>query len=349
MSKISSSLRNLRDRIRASVSVKTRNVLFFIALFLVILLAIVIRLSPIIEGNLLIKAFDPWIQYYNANYLSTHSLFEYFNWHDFKSWFPEGFDRGTLRPGLTFTVVIIYYIINSFGIPVSLYNVCFFFPAVMGGASVYAAYLLGKEALDRKCGLFAAFFLALNTGFMQRTTAGFFDNETIGVFATLMCFYFFLKTVRTGKFVHAVLGGLFLGYLSLSWGGYNFVYLILPIVCGILILTKKYTANVLLAYAGVEGVGLIIFGLYDNFHFEQFFSSFEIFGVFLFTIILIIFHLIYTKKSDFPRFYNGLINFIKWGFIPTIIIVAVIIWVAPDLIPFGLSKRLESVLSPLVR
>ena len=349
MSKISSSLRNLRDRIRASVSVKTRNVLFFLALFLIIILAIVIRITPIIEGNLLIKAFDPWIQYYNADYLSTHSLFEYFHWHDFKSWFPEGYARGDLRPGLTFTVVVIYYIINSFGIPVSLYNICFFFPAFMGGASVYAAYLLGKEALDRKCGLFAAFFLALNTGFMQRTTAGFFDNETIGVFATLMCFYFFLKTVRTGKFVHAVLGGVFLGYLSLSWGGYNFVYLILPIVCGILILTKKYNSNVLLAYAGIEGIGLIVFGLYKNFHFENFFSSLEIIGVFLFTMILILFHLIYTKKSDFPRFYNGLINFIKWGFIPTIIIVAVIIWVAPDIIPFGLSKRLESVMSPLVR
>ncbi|NHJ24126.1 MAG: hypothetical protein EAX89_06100, partial [Candidatus Lokiarchaeota archaeon] len=245
MSKIYSSLRDLRDRIRASITVKTKNVLFFTALFLVIFLAIVIRISPIIEGNLLIKAFDPWIQYYNAEYLSTHTIFEYFNWHDIKSWFPEGYTRGGLRPGLTFTVVIIYYIINSFGIPVSLYSICFFFPAFMGGASVYAAYLVGKEALDRKCGLFAAFFLALNTGFMQRTTAGFFDNETIGVFATLMTFYFFLKTLRTGKITHSVLGGVFLGYLSLSWGGFNFVYLILPLVCVILIIGKKYNPNIM--------------------------------------------------------------------------------------------------------
>ena len=172
---------------------KTQNILFFLALFLVVTLAIVIRLSPIVEGNYLIKAFDPWIQYYNAEYLSTHSVFEYFNWHDIKSWFPEGYDRGSLRPGLTFTVVIIYQLINSIGIPISLYDVCFFFPAFMGGASVFAAYLLGKEVLDKKCGLFAAFFLAFNTGFMQRTTAGFFDNETIGVFATLMTFYFFVN------------------------------------------------------------------------------------------------------------------------------------------------------------
>ncbi|MBY9009431.1 MAG: glycosyltransferase family 39 protein, partial [Candidatus Lokiarchaeota archaeon] len=245
MSFIYSSLKNLKDRARASVTIKTFNIVFFLALFLVIVLAIVIRLTPIINGNYLIKAFDPWIQYYNAEYLSTNSVFEYFNWLDIKSWFPEGVNRGALRPGLTFTVVGIYQIVNSIGIPISLYDICYFFPAIMGGASVYAIYLVGKEALDRRCGLVAAFFLAFNPGFMQRTTAGFFDNETIGVFATLMTFYFFIKTVRTGKIYHSILGGIFSGYLALSWGGYNFVFLILPIVCFIMILLKKYDSNLL--------------------------------------------------------------------------------------------------------
>ena len=176
MSSIYSSLKNLRDRARASITIKTFNVVFFLALFLVVFLAILIRLTPVVSGNYLIKAFDPWIQYYNAEYLSTHSVFEYFNWHDLKSWFPEGVNRGSLRPGLTFTVVAIYQAINFIGIPISLYDICFFFPAIMGGASVYAIYLVGKEALDRRCGLIAAFFLAFNPGFMQRTTAGFFDN-----------------------------------------------------------------------------------------------------------------------------------------------------------------------------
>ena len=158
MSNIFSSLKNLKDRARVSVTIKSYNIVFFLALFLVVVLAIFIRLSPIASGNYLIKAFDPWIQYYNAEYLSTHSIFEYFNWHDLKSWFPDGVNRGALRPGLTFTVVGIYQIVNLIGIPISLYDICFFFPAFMGGASVYAIYLVGKEALDRRCGLVAAFF-----------------------------------------------------------------------------------------------------------------------------------------------------------------------------------------------
>jgi dolichyl-diphosphooligosaccharide--protein glycosyltransferase len=349
MSKIVSSIKNLRDRTRASVSIKSRNILFFAALFLVVILAIVIRLSPVVINNHLIKAFDPWMQYYNANYLSTHSVFDYFNWHDFKSWFPEGYQRGNLRPGLTFTVVLIYQVINGVGIPISLYDICFYFPAFMGGLSVLAAYLVGKEALDRKCGLIAAFFMAFNTGFMQRTTAGFFDNETIGVFATLMTFYFFLRAIRTGRVVDSVLGGFFLGYLTLSWGGYYFVFYLLPIVVGILILTKKYNTNVLIAYTGVVGTALLIFSFYFGFQYDELFSSLNIGGIYIFLILLLMYHLIYSKKETIPRLYNGLINFLKWGLIPVVIVLAMIIWINPRLIPFGFGGRILSILSPFLR
>ncbi len=349
MVKISASLRNFRDRIRTSISIKTSNVLLFFALFLVVTLAIIIRLSPLIRGIYLIKAFDPWIQYYNAEYLSEHTAYEYINWVDFKSWFPEGFYRGGLRPGLTFTVVAIYQIFDFLGLPVSLYDICFFFPAFMGGLTVLVIYFLGKEILNRATGLFAAFFLAFNPGFLQRTTAGFFDNETIGVFATLMVFLFFLKAVKTGSFVHSILGGMFLGYLSLSWGGYQFVFLIIPIICIILILSDKYNENLLISYAGVQGVGLLIFSLFSTFAYSSLFSSLEIGGIFLFTIILIIFHIIHTKKKDHPNFYNNLINIIKWGFIPGVLIFAIIIWVAPGLLPFGFGSRFLTILSPLLR
>ena len=140
MIKIGASLRNLRDRIRASVNVKPDNILFFMALSLVVIVAIMIRLTPILRGPLLIKAFDPWIQYYNAKYISEHSLYEYFHWRDKKSWYPEGKNRPELRPGLPFTAVIIYKTLTFFGVPVTLYEVCYFFPAFMGGLTVLAAY-----------------------------------------------------------------------------------------------------------------------------------------------------------------------------------------------------------------
>lgn len=349
MSRIANSLRNFRDRMRAGLTVKSQNVLLFLALLLLVAIAIAIRLSPIIVDNYLIKAFDPWIQYYNAEYLANHTIYEYFNWRDFKSWFPEGFNRAGLRPGLTFTVVAIYNFFKMLGIPISLYDVCFYFPAFMGGATVFASYLLGKEVLDKKCGLLFAFFMAFNVGFMQRTAAGFFDNETIGVFGTLMTLYFFLKTIRTGKVSHSIIGGIFLGYLALSWGGYNYIFYLLPMIVGIIILIGKYNARVLISYSGVIGTGILVFSLYIRFNYSKLFSSLDIGGVFFFTILLIFFHLIYSKKETNPNFYRKILNIIKWGVIPAVVIVAVIIWINPDLIPLGLGNRLQSVLSPLLR
>ncbi|MFX1366950.1 MAG: STT3 domain-containing protein [Promethearchaeota archaeon] len=349
MVKISTSLRNFRDRVRTSISVKASNILFFLALFLLVTLAILIRLSPLIRGITVIKAFDPWIQWYNAEYLNEHTLYEYFNWVDYKSWYPQGYYRGGLRPGLTFTVVGIYKIFNFLGLPVSLYDICFYFPAFMGGITILVTYFLGKEVLNRATGLLAAFFLAFNPGYLQRTTAGFFDNETIGVFATLMTFLFFLKAVKGGKFSHSVIGGVFLGYLSLSWGGYQFVFLIIPILCAILILINKYNENVLIAYAGVQGTGLFIFSLYSRFNYDTLFSDLDIGGIFFVTIILIIFHIIYTKKTEHPKLYNNLINIVKWGFIPVALILAMVIWISPQILPFSFGSRFMTILNPSFR
>ncbi|KKK43251.1 MAG: Oligosaccharyl transferase STT3 subunit [Candidatus Lokiarchaeum sp. GC14_75] len=349
MVKIFASLRNFNDRIRTSVSIKTRNILFFIAIFLVVVLAVMLRITPILRGPRLIKAFDPWIQWYNAEYLSEHSIFEYFKWRDYKSWYPQGFNRANLRPGLTFTVVAIHKFLTFIGLNISLYDICFFFPAFMGGLTVLVIYFLGKEVLDRGTGLVAAFFLAFNPGFAQRTMAGFFDNETIGVFATLLAFLFLLKAMRTGKILHGLIGGLALGYLSLSWGGFEFVFLVIPILSIILVFTDKFNQNILIAYAMVEGVGLLIFSLYNGFSYDLLFSDLKIGGIFLFTIVLTIFHIIKNKREEYPSLYQNLINIIKWGFIPAVIFVAFVVWVAPDLIPFGFGARFQTILNPLYR
>jgi dolichyl-diphosphooligosaccharide--protein glycosyltransferase len=349
MTKIGASFRNLRDRIRVAVNVKAENIIFFLALFLVVALAVMIRLTPILRPPLLIKAFDPWIQYYNAKYISEHSLYEYFTWVDEKSWYPEGRRRANLRPGLPFTAVVIFLILRFFGVPITIYEVCYFFPAFMGGLTVLAAYFLGKEVYNRSCGLFTAFFLAFNTGHMQRTMAGFFDNETIGVFATLMTLLFFLKTIKTGKFTHGIIGGVFLGYLTLSWGGYQFLLYILPIITIILILLNKYNENLLIAYTGVQGTGLLIFSLYFSFIRDDFFTDPSLGGVFLFSIIILFFHLLHSNRKDYPRFYTIFMNTIKWIALPVILTIAIVLWTEPDWIPLGLSGRLKSVLSPLMR
>jgi len=116
-----------------------------------------------------------------------------------------------------------------------------------------------------------------------------------------------------------------------------------------MILLKKYNSNLLIAYAGIEGVGLLVYSFSVMFPFNSFLTSVELGAVFYFTLFLIIFHILYTNRNNYSRLYDGLINTIKWGLIPVISILGVTIWVAPNLIPFGFGQRLMSVLSPLIR
>jgi dolichyl-diphosphooligosaccharide--protein glycosyltransferase len=350
MSGITKSLKSVSNRINANIKVEKKQILLYVAVFLIFVLAIGIRLSPLIREQMLIKAFDPWIQYYNAEYIANHSLYDYFHWRDMKSWnYNGGVFRANLYPGLNFTSVAFYKILSFLGFSVSVYEVCYFFPAFMGGLTVLALYFLGKEVLDEKCGLFAAFFLALSPGHIQRTVAGFYDNETIGVFAILMVFLFFLKAVKTGRISYSIMGGVFSGYLNLSWGGATFIDFIIPLIVILLILTNKYNRKVLIAYAGVQGMGLIISSIFIKFNYSKLFDSISVGGIFLFTILLILYHRLYLKKAEYPNFYERFMSLLKWIIIPGAIVLAILIWAYPEIIPFGFGEKFQSILNPLIR
>ena len=340
---------DFRDRLKTKIRVKKENFFILAALIIILIAALLVRLSPIFVGPELIKAFDPWLQYYNANYLAENGVYEYFHWHDFKSWYPEGTNRYELRPGLTFTIVIIYNILNGLGIPIDLYHVCYYFPAYAGTLTVLIMYFLGKEILDKRTGLIAAFFLAFNPGHMQRTVAGFFDNETIGILGTLLTFLFFIKAVKTGKFHFSIFAGMALGYLALSWGGYVYSLLIVPLLTGILVIIDKYSPRLLIAYCGTEGTGIFLYSLFVKYRPEHIFDEFEFFGVFLFSVVLIVFHLFYRQKTLNPKFYSGFMTVLRWSIIPIILIGAIILWISPNILPFGFDQRFFSVFSPLLR
>ncbi|MFW9876435.1 MAG: hypothetical protein ACFFG0_25350, partial [Candidatus Thorarchaeota archaeon] len=92
-----------------------------------------------------------------------------------------------------------------------------------------------------------------------------------------------------------------------------------------------------------------IFSLYTKFKYDSLFSDLSVGGIFLFTIILVIFHIIHTKKIEHAKIYDSLITIIKWVVIPGVLIFAIIIWVAPEILPFSFGARFWSILNPLFR
>ncbi|WP_457557258.1 STT3 domain-containing protein [Candidatus Harpocratesius sp.] len=338
---------DIGDRIKTSVKIDKDAPFFYISLLIIFILAVIVRLSPVVQGTFLIKAFDPWYQYDSTKKLIDMGFFNWFHFHDYKFWYPEGVDRFNLRPGLLITNALIYKFLIALGFNVTVFQVVYYFPAVMGGLTVVVMYYLGKEVLDRRAGLLAAFFLAFSPGHMQRTVAGFYDNETIGVFAILLEFLFFIRATKYGRLSDGLFAGLSLGYLALSWGGLSYGFLLLPLIVGVLILTDKYDSKVFMAYTTTVGVGFLLSSLDRHFSWNKTFQETEYVVSLLFLVFLIAYHYLYALKGT--ERYKQILTAIKWSMIPISAAVVIILWIDPSWLPFNLGARLQSIINPSIR
>jgi dolichyl-diphosphooligosaccharide--protein glycosyltransferase len=347
MPKVKEYFSNLGDKVKTSVRVKPEAPFFYLSLVLIVIIGVLIRLSPVVQGTVLLKEFDVWIQYNSVQYIVGNGLYDWMNYKDFQMWYPDGYQRSVLRPGLLFSAAILYQIVVALGIDITLIEFVFLWPAIMGGITILVMYFLGKEIMDRRTGLIAATFLALSPGSMQRTVAGFFDNETVGVLAVLLTFLFYLKTVKSGKISHGIIAGLSLGFLCLTWGGLTYPLLLIPLLTLVLILADRYSNRAFIAYVMTMGIGLLIFTVNPYFPWETNIKEMDFIVPALFFVFLLIYHFLYMQKGT--KEYEFILTFIKWASIPVGIAAVVIFFAKPDWIPFGLAGRLASIINPEIR
>ncbi|HUY00071.1 MAG TPA: STT3 domain-containing protein, partial [Candidatus Deferrimicrobium sp.] len=236
---------------RPTVQIGKANIVLYTAIILIFIIALVIRLFPILRYTAELRALDPYVQFKATRYIIENGLPAYFNWHETMSWYPGGVDMGGyLFLGTSLSGAFFYYFFHFLGFNISIYDTCVAVPAIMGALSCIAIYFLGKElAGNKKTGLLAALFLALCVGFQTRTISGFYDNEAVGIFGLIIFFFFFIKSLKSGSIPYAVLGGFGLSILSGTWGGYTYVYDLLPLTVLFLLLLKKYSSRLLLAYS----------------------------------------------------------------------------------------------------
>ncbi|NVM56221.1 MAG: hypothetical protein HWN66_21170, partial [Candidatus Helarchaeota archaeon] len=235
---------------RPTVQIGKANILLYTSIILIFVMALIFRLFPILKYTSELRALDPYVQFKATRYIVENGLAAYFNWTETMSWYPGGVFMGDyLYPGTPFTGAFFYYLFQFFGLNLSVYDTCVVVPAIMGALSCIVMYFLGKElAGNKKTGLLAAFFLTICVGFQSRTIAGFYDNEAVGLFGMIVFFYFFIKSLKSGSIPYAVLAGFGLSLLSASWGSYTYIYDLLPLSVLFLVLLKKYSPRILLAY-----------------------------------------------------------------------------------------------------
>jgi len=264
-------------------------------LFLVLLLAFMVRILPMRWGTYL-SEFDPYYQYRITKHVIEKGFLSWdTRWSttdpskDFMSWYPYGRNIArTTFPGLPFTAAFLYLLLNALGLPITLLEFCVVFPAIMGALTCLVMYFLGKDFGGKEVGLFSAFFLALNPSYIGRTSWGFFDDETVGIFGILLFIFFFLRSVETrrsprGNLFYAIAAGLSLGYLSASWGAAQYPLGMATLFVFILLLLRKYSSRLLLSYSTTFGIALFMAVNVPRlgFRFLTQSSVLAVFGVFL--------------------------------------------------------------------
>ncbi|MEM3586828.1 MAG: STT3 domain-containing protein, partial [Candidatus Jordarchaeaceae archaeon] len=232
------------------VKVSRQGVLITLSLFSIFIIAVFIRSIPFFIYPALIQSFDPEMQAAMALYIVTFGFNAWFGWYDHASWYPIGRDISqSFFPGTPFSAAIIYHLLHTLGFNIDIYTVCYFFPAFMGAFTCVATYFLGKEIRDKKTGLIAAFLLTFTPAFIERTTVGFFDNESIGMLFLVLSLYFFIRSLKRGSISSAILAGLCLGGIAASWGAYIYLMYIYPMTTILLLLLKKYTSRLFMTYS----------------------------------------------------------------------------------------------------
>jgi len=231
-------------------------------LLLILLLAFLIRLLPMRWGTYL-SEFDPYFQYRLAKRMVENGFFSWLSWTDNMRWWPGGYRVGGSLPGLSFLAASIYTILNALGLPITLLEFCVVFPAIMGTLTCLVIYFLGKDFGGKMVGLFSAFFLALNASYIGRTSWGFFDDETVGIFGILMFMFFFLRSIETkrslrGSMIYAIAAGLSLGYILASWGAARYPLGMTVVLVFALLLLRRYSPRLLFSYSTTFGVALFI-------------------------------------------------------------------------------------------
>jgi dolichyl-diphosphooligosaccharide--protein glycosyltransferase len=231
--------------------IKRETILNRISMILILFVGVIIRLFGLFQGfDPLIKAFDPHVQLVSAEYINTEGFIQFIHWFKADSWYPYGFQTGfELYWGVPLSAVIIYGLVSIFSISITITQAAFISPVVYGFLTVIASYHLGKEAVSTRAGIFTAFFMSIAPAFVSRSTAGFYDNESIGILFTVLTLYFFIRAFKRGGTVAPFLAGISLGILIGSWGAYRYILDLLPLAVLFLVLARKLTWKLIKAYS----------------------------------------------------------------------------------------------------
>jgi len=252
-------LPSLTERIKNALSVfrvSKETIFHYSALFGIFIVALLIRAYPIIAYGYSIRAYDPFVQLLATMMIEKYGPEFLFTTVDYNTWYPWGRSWTALYLGIPLIAATIHKLLLFFGINVDIIVVAAFIAPLFGALTVFVAYGIASEIKSKRAGLFAAFLTAVSPGMIQRTIAGFFDNEAVGIFLVLLTILLFIMASKRGSVPIALLSGIVMGILGWTWGIYRYIYGLLALYVLVLLIIRKLNTNVALTYSISMSLGL---------------------------------------------------------------------------------------------
>ncbi|KAL7721384.1 dolichyl-diphosphooligosaccharide--protein glycotransferase [Entamoeba marina] len=204
-----------------------------------VLVAALVRLFSVLRYESVIHEFDPYFNYRASKYLLANGLDSFNNWFDETSWYPLGRIVGaTVYPGLMYTSVFFFRVLEFFHLTVDIKDICVFMGPFFAGLTVLVGYHMTQEIASK--------------------VAGSYDNECISIFALLLTFYLWVKSVKSGNAIHAALAALSYYYMALSWGAYVFIINLIPLHAFLLLIMGRFTTKLYTAFTTFYAIGILL-------------------------------------------------------------------------------------------
>lgn len=219
------------------------------------------RLVPfqVVKYDKLIHEFDPYFNYRATVQFADRGMYEFWNWFDTRSWYPLGRHvGGTVYPGLMFTAGTMWNALQTVGIDVDVMDVCVFTAPLFAAAMALSTYLFTREIKGGGAGLAAAMFASIVPSYISRSVAGSYDNEGIAIFALMLTFFLYAKTLNTGSLAWGTANAIAYFYMVCSWGGYSFIINLLPIHCLAMMVSGRCTSKLYIAYTPLVMLGTLM-------------------------------------------------------------------------------------------
>lgn len=223
-----------------------------IVLLIVCFIAFAIRVFPVLKYESIIHEFDPWFNYRATEVLVNQGYYEFRWWTDHNAWYPISRAVGeTVYPGMMVTSWILQLFVKYVLLmPIHIREICVFSGPLFASLTCIAAYLLAKELSGKAAaGLISALLIAVLPTYISRSVAGHYDNEAMAIFAIVLCFYTFMKSVRTGSILDATICAISYYYMMMLWGGYVFVLGCISGYVIVMCLLNKLSPQIYMTYS----------------------------------------------------------------------------------------------------